>query len=1271
MKIFKKQNLAFSIKPFGAAGKNYLGLAAMAFFDLTAPAEPLTEQDMWKAVPAELGPTPILDAGMPKIRGEVLAAGAAHAPRGQKVKGLAARIRVGQVEKTLNVFGERYWLPDGAISEAREFISQPITYENAFGGPDFPQNPKGKGIAQIALPDGRKAVPLPNVEAPRRMIGAPEDRPEPAGFGPLDVTLPQRAKYNGTYDARWKSERWPGLPDDTDFLLFNCAPKDQWIAEFFRGDEPFEVENMHPDMPVVRGALPGLRARMFLTMIENYKLYADPAGFRESFVEVPTRLETVWLFPNILRGVAIYRGSVENRDDECRDVVRVFLEWERLGERAGTLEEYAEKQKKAMDRKVAVNMAPFQAAGKKMGAAVKQVKNAPKTLARIKAAATGQTPTMPVSPEEIAAMARQTAAGNLATIDKLEAVARDLHGKFGHLAAIDLTRFDKLRETVKTALGKAESAAGRVGAALKKANAKKAAAISEANAAMDKAPSAADMAARGVDINELRKLGYNPDFRFSDKDETGVPFHDAGFPFAVACRRSLAANPEAQDALRRLGLPDAVVKRAWLGLNPEAKSEDGAAWGLPKTPDGGQAEAIELPAGLVFPRFDGPALNRLMIRPGAMQGDYASPDADVLVKGSDETPLALPPAEPGGHYVRVADELQALFMEEEIGDACGVVALPDPGAKPDPETAKAIAATDAFAVILPAGTNPLGEEWAAWKGAYKNAVYVILPKGRTVFESRKAGADLRALVMEVLPKDFAKMHAIEPELPEAGQAPGASPYPPVRFPDLGIGQAVGDGIAQAQKAAEPIKAELLAMKQKSEDALAEEAAKHGKTLSEIQAAAAADSGKSPAERGAEPLQKLIQEKERMRDFKALTPELEAKFDESIARTKAIIDKAESQYQAGMTRIEASKGTFADAKKQFAAKTIPGMSAEDMRKAGIDPEMARPMTRPEVVERYNAGLSFARRNLTGLDLSELNLAGIDLSEAILKKTSFAGCVLDGAKFNKAIAAEANFSKASLKEADLSMGLFMGAKLRKADLSGANLKQTVLQKANLEKADLSEAKLRMAIIQDANLCKARFGEANLSLSVIDRTKLDKADFRRAVMNKTVFRDLAMDRTDFSGAALHSVLLQGVAGRKLSFLEADMHKFRIGKKCKLAGTDFRKANLKEACLRESDISGSDFRGADLSGAMIELCDAKGANFNRVSAKRSSIIKTDLAGADMYGLNLFKGSLRKSRLTAANLGRSNLYAVDFYKCVVGKTIFDGANLKRTFLDKVEGALR
>jgi hypothetical protein len=84
MKVYKPNELSLFIKPFGLQNRLYMAYTLMVYFDLTAPDSLLTEQELWRTVPAQLGPMPVVDTGMAKPRGEFLVAGSCFAPRGQR-----------------------------------------------------------------------------------------------------------------------------------------------------------------------------------------------------------------------------------------------------------------------------------------------------------------------------------------------------------------------------------------------------------------------------------------------------------------------------------------------------------------------------------------------------------------------------------------------------------------------------------------------------------------------------------------------------------------------------------------------------------------------------------------------------------------------------------------------------------------------------------------------------------------------------------------------------------------------------------------------------------------------------------------------------------------------------------------------------------------------------------------------------------------------------------------------------------------------------------
>ncbi len=132
---------------------------------------------------------------MPKIRGELLITGHAY-PRGGEKPACSVRARLGSIDKTLYVVGNRYW-KGGAPSDPQPFSKIAISYENAFGGAGYAENPVGKGSTPTQTDAGELHF-LPNLEDPKHLLRSPKERPAlPSGFGPYDLTWPQRNSEAG------------------------------------------------------------------------------------------------------------------------------------------------------------------------------------------------------------------------------------------------------------------------------------------------------------------------------------------------------------------------------------------------------------------------------------------------------------------------------------------------------------------------------------------------------------------------------------------------------------------------------------------------------------------------------------------------------------------------------------------------------------------------------------------------------------------------------------------------------------------------------------------------------------------------------------------------------------------------------------------------------------------------------------------------------------------------------------------------------------------
>lgn len=324
MYIHKPHVAALSFRPIEYRSKAGLCISTMLFVPLSPEGGGLLrEQSMWNCIAKQMA-VPLVDEGVAKLTAEFLVVGRVHA-REPGSRGAVARVRLGPVAKAVMAFSPRYW--DGArVVQSEVYRPVALDWANAWGGPAVAENPQGSGAAAV---DGVHW--LPSLELPQSRITAPGDVVQPAGFGALDVMHPQRAALRGTYDENYLKQHAPGFPPDVDWRHFNMAPRDQWLDAPLRGDEPFALENLHPDKPLLQGQLPGLRARVFA----NYRLPPEQAaqgGETHKLKEVPMRLTTVWFFPEVERMLLVWHGLAEVAEYDGSDIDHLMTAVERVGE---------------------------------------------------------------------------------------------------------------------------------------------------------------------------------------------------------------------------------------------------------------------------------------------------------------------------------------------------------------------------------------------------------------------------------------------------------------------------------------------------------------------------------------------------------------------------------------------------------------------------------------------------------------------------------------------------------------------------------------------------------------------------------------------------------------------------------------------------------------------------------------------------------------------------------------------------------------------------
>lgn len=368
MQIIKPMQQGIVLRTFPKNGKFYLSLASLSYFPFHNPIALGLEQDMWDVVTASLYPEMIFDIGLPKSRAEVLMLGECHTPDETFAKRCFVDLDCGPIQKRIVVTGNRYWqkrrgeegimgflkeaVNDWRPSDPEPFLKMDIGWRNAFGGVGFEDNPLGKGfLPKGTSPDGDGMVYLPNVESSDRMtVSMHMHAPRAAGYGPIDALWPERKNKAGKkYNKKWEKELFPEPAEDMDPTYYNVAPGDQQLTTpFWNGDEKIRITNMHPERSEIQTALPAIRPRCFV-------LQRDSKESIERWTEVKLNPETVWLLPNLERGILFSRGTFQIDTFYGIDVDTVLLAWELRDGKARTSEDYRNSVRLRQDEETAAD----------------------------------------------------------------------------------------------------------------------------------------------------------------------------------------------------------------------------------------------------------------------------------------------------------------------------------------------------------------------------------------------------------------------------------------------------------------------------------------------------------------------------------------------------------------------------------------------------------------------------------------------------------------------------------------------------------------------------------------------------------------------------------------------------------------------------------------------------------------------------------------------------------------------------------------------------
>lgn len=248
-----------------------------------------------------------------KDSAEVLVTGAAYAPASHPVDLLSARVTIGDIDKTIEVVGDRAFGADGAVTKAGPFTQMPLLWERAAGGLGT-SNPVG--VRLDGAPDAYGMTPLPNLQPQGAHPRKRGDFFAPVGFGPMAPAWPLRAGTLGPHAHGWDHQRWSrrALPADFDRSYFNAAPLDQQQVTPFQADEALRLEGLHPDIPSL------------WTRLQPIKVVAGVSRGGAPREELPLTCDTVLIETDRALCSLVWRAEVRLWHREEAGQIAVWME---------------------------------------------------------------------------------------------------------------------------------------------------------------------------------------------------------------------------------------------------------------------------------------------------------------------------------------------------------------------------------------------------------------------------------------------------------------------------------------------------------------------------------------------------------------------------------------------------------------------------------------------------------------------------------------------------------------------------------------------------------------------------------------------------------------------------------------------------------------------------------------------------------------------------------------------------------------------------------
>ena len=1159
MKIIKPDNQVFLHGLFETRIYTF-NLGLIALFDLSNPEfnSLKAETDLWDIWGQFSGTFSTLDAGFPKPKAEFEAYGVAHAPSERSTSPLAVTVQVGEIAKTLLIHGPRHWTTLGNASSPQPLTQIPVTPENAYGGLGYALNPLGKGYRQDELPQ---------IEDPNHPIAFRSDEREPAGFWGFPSHSPQRQKWLGKTDANWLREHWPALPPDTAPEFFQAAPPDQWGPPAWRGDEAIELENWHPEQPLIRSRLPGLRARCFAQRV-------TPQG-EKVFEEIPTHAETVYLFPTLGYGAVLYRGSIAINDPDARDITHIVADWENMSDAPQPMESYRECLETGQPLSESLKEAQAQAQEKTQAA------------------------------EAASADAAQTSPSSFAA-DAAPSSAVPLSAAAAAAAGIGVAA--------------AAFAGSETKASTQQASAPKPSGLDTSTAQTSEPVSTPQAEPASIQA-------ASPYQHILDKVLVGQPLTDADAKILASAAPH--EMPELTDAhmkamtqqmldqrdamLAEHGLTEADVA-AFLkqqGASHEAITLGGMSRAELEAIGSGTASTVA-PSTASLDLPPGPSPHQHILDKVLVGQPLTDADAKILASAAPHEMPELTDAHMQAMTQQMLDQRDAMLAEHGLTEADVAAFLRQQGASHEAITLGGMSraqleaiGSGSAAAISDSASAALAEAAALPQVSPHQHIVDKVLLGQPLTE-----ADAKVLASAApheLPEfTDAHMQAMTQQMLDQRDA---------MLAEHGLTEAdVAAFLKQQGASHEAItlggmsRAELEAIGAPAlppvvSEQVPEEAPKEARSFSNQRAA----SEPQPSPQPAQPASKLeaasaaVEKPRPEKDWKSL----------NAIGTGIALGASAANAAAATSPEPASAPTGALTREEVLARHQAGQSLAELDLSGLD--------------LSNADLNAARFEGCILEKTCFDgslLQGAVFTRAMLQEASFEKADLTQAQLDNVRAHKARFNgacaiRASLVGADMSASEWRSASLlqaqaERADFSNSQMEQLKASEIQAPHANFHECQLRQADFSQAQLTRASFDRALLEAARFDQAQASGSEWygTRAPQASFTQADMSQARggmqADFSQSDFRAVRLDGASWQNIGLRQAVLHGASLintdlsgleGQGLQMQGAhaqgaQFEHANLQAADLRASNLMGASVRNAKLAGAQLDLCNLHGCD-------------------------------------------------------------------------------